>query len=288
MEQPTKYSSQRPAGREHIPLYPRGFVIVRILQLIFGLICLALSGYGIAYLVFAGDALTLFTSIATLISSIYCLVARFGPPNAYNYWAILGLDIFLLLFWLISFAVLAAQIAPYITYYSDYSDYYDGYYSYYSTYDAAYLTYLGVLAGAAGIGGIEFILYIVSLSIHSVRLHRHRKAGLHCMPLGTSGPGGEKIQMQPQSLQPQPFQPQPQPQQPYPQPAHIYPNQGNFPQQNMYAAPQQNMYPQHQQQQVASPISSQPTGSSYVQGPPVSLNNNQPVYEAHGDDRQQK
>lgn len=100
------------------------------------------------------------------------------------------------------------------------------------------------------------------------------------MPLGTSGPGGEKIQMQPQSLQPQPFQPQPQPQQPYPQPAHIYPNQGNF--------PQQNMYPQHQQQQVASPLSSQPTGSSYVQGPPVSLNNNQPVYEAHGDDRQQK
>lgn len=61
MEQPTKYSNQRPAGREHIPLYPRGFVIVRILQLIFAIICLGLSGFGIVFLVFAGDALTLFT-----------------------------------------------------------------------------------------------------------------------------------------------------------------------------------------------------------------------------------
>ena len=58
---PTKYSAQRPAGREHIPLYPKGFITVRILQLIVAIACLGLSGFGIAYLVFAGDALTLFT-----------------------------------------------------------------------------------------------------------------------------------------------------------------------------------------------------------------------------------
>lgn len=71
-----------------------------------------------------------------MIASIYCLVARFGPSNAYNYWAILALDIFLLIFWLISFAVLAAQVAAswanyddYFDYYNDYSDYFD-YYGY--------------------------------------------------------------------------------------------------------------------------------------------------------------
>lgn len=79
-------------------------------------------------------------SIVTVITSIYCIVARFGPPKAYNYWAILALDIFLLLFWLISFAVLAAQVAAtwaynddYFDYYSDYDDYFGYYYDYSST-----------------------------------------------------------------------------------------------------------------------------------------------------------
>ena len=70
-----------------------------------------------------------------MITSIYCLVARFGPPNAYNYWAILGLDIFLLLFWLISFAVLAAQVAASWPNYGEYLGYYDDYSDYYYDYD---------------------------------------------------------------------------------------------------------------------------------------------------------
>lgn len=62
MEQPSsKYSNQRAPGREHIPLYPKGFVAIRIIQLIFSIVCLGLSAFGIAYLVFAGDALLLFT-----------------------------------------------------------------------------------------------------------------------------------------------------------------------------------------------------------------------------------
>ncbi|RYP77206.1 hypothetical protein DL771_001255 [Monosporascus sp. 5C6A] len=245
MEQPKTYSNQRPAGKEHIPLYPRGFVAVRIIQLIVGL------------------------AIATLIASIYCLVAHFGPPGAYNYWAILGLDVFLLLFWLISFAVLAAQVAPFLAYYSAYYDYYSDYSDYYDyySYDDAVLTYVAILAGAAGLGGLEFILYIVSLSIHSVMVHRHRKAGLHCMPLGSSShaaPAGGKIEMQPQL------------QQPHPQLAPVYhPNSGN---------PPQNIHP-YPQQSTAPPVSPQPTGDSYVQGPPVSLNPNQPLYEAGGHER---
>ncbi|KAI2618952.1 hypothetical protein GGS26DRAFT_573662 [Hypomontagnella submonticulosa] len=261
MEQPTsKYSNQRVAGKEHIPLYPKGFVAIRILQLIIAIICLGLSGFGIAYFVFAGDGLTLFTSIATLITSIYCLVAHFGPPKAYNYWAILGLDIFLVIFWLISFAILAAQIAAVFAYYDAYSSIYE-----LDAYDTAITTYAACLAAAAGLGGVEFVLYIVSLSIHGVMLHRHRKAGLKAMPIdsasggvpGAAGvqPGVEKYQMQPQSAQ-------------------VYPQQHN----PMAGPPppQQGFYPP----QSPSPLSSQPTGNTYVQPQPIMNPGQQPVYEA--------
>ncbi|XXH06163.1 hypothetical protein Hte_012609 [Hypoxylon texense] len=268
MEQPSsKYSSQREAGKEHIPVYPRGFIAVRIIQLIIAIICLGLSAYGIAYLAFAGDALTLFTSIATLITSIYCLVARYGPPRAYNYWAILGLDIFLVIFWLISFAILAAQVASAFAYYSSVSDYYNEYYDYYdlSDYDTAVTIYGGCLAAAAGLGGVEFLLYVISLSIHGVMLHRHRKAGLKAMPGSAAsglvqgpvgGPvGGEKFQMQPQAAQ-------------------------VYPQQPVSAAgpppPQQGYYPP----QSPSPLSAQPTGNISAPAQAHQVNPGQPIYEA--------
>jgi hypothetical protein len=62
MEAPaSKYSNQRTPGREHFPLYPKNFIAVRIVQLVLALIILGLSGYGVAFLVFSGDCLTLFT-----------------------------------------------------------------------------------------------------------------------------------------------------------------------------------------------------------------------------------
>ncbi|KAI1454861.1 hypothetical protein F4805DRAFT_301625 [Annulohypoxylon moriforme] len=270
MEQPSsKYSNQRAPGKEHIPLYPKGFVAVRIIQLILSIVCLGLCAFGIAYLVFAGDALMLFTAIATIITSIYCLVADFGPPKAFNYWAILGLDIFLVIFWLISFALLAAQVAAGFAYYHEYSDYYDDYYDL-SSYDTAFKTYGGCLAAAAGLGGVEFLLYIISLSIHGVMLHRHRKAGLKAMPLDVASGGapavatlptdGEKFQMQPQATQ-------------------------VYPQQTMPVTggpePQQGFYPQTS----PSPLSAQPTGNSYVQ-PQQIVNPSQPVYEVPGQPQQ--
>ncbi|KAI0839321.1 hypothetical protein F5Y06DRAFT_32347 [Hypoxylon sp. FL0890] len=265
MEQPSsKYSNHRAPGKEHIPLYPKGFVAIRIIQLLVGIICLGLCAFGIAYLVFAGDALMLFTAIATLITSIYCLVAHFGPPKAYNYWAILGLDIFLVIFWLISFAILAAQVATAFVYYESYSDYYDDYYDM-SDYDTAVTTYAACLAAAAGLGGVEFLLYVISLSIHGVMLHRHRKAGLTAMPLNSASvdaavaaglpTGVDKFQMQPQATQ-------------------VYPQQ-TIP--TSAPGPQQGFYPAGS----PSPLSAQPTGNSYVQSQQV-INPGQPIFEVPG------
>ncbi len=60
MEAP-KYPTDRPAGREHIPVYPKGFVAIRVVQLVLALITLGLSAYGVTYLVFSGDCLSIFT-----------------------------------------------------------------------------------------------------------------------------------------------------------------------------------------------------------------------------------
>ncbi len=55
------YPTQRPAGREHIPLYPQGFIALRIVQLVLGVIIIGLCGIGVAGLAFSGDVLMLFT-----------------------------------------------------------------------------------------------------------------------------------------------------------------------------------------------------------------------------------
>lgn len=57
----SNYITERPAGREHIPLYPKGFVAVRIIQLVLGIICLGLTAYTVAVLPITGAALMLFT-----------------------------------------------------------------------------------------------------------------------------------------------------------------------------------------------------------------------------------
>ncbi|KAI0151587.1 hypothetical protein GGR57DRAFT_470787 [Xylariaceae sp. FL1272] len=262
------YSTERPQGKEHFVLYPKRFIILRIVQLVLGVIVLGLTAYSLAVFPVSGAALGIFTAIVTLISSIYILVAHYGPPRAYNYWAILGLDIFLVLFWLISFAVLASQAAAVLSV----ASYYDG------DYVAISNTFGGILAAAAGIGALLWVFYVATLVLHSIGLHRHRKAGLHAMPgKAATNPeggvaagvpaGGEKVEMQPQ----QPEQAQ--------QPQTYYANQAVSSQQSYvspqqgYATHEQQGYPQQQQQQQPyypqsspspSPIASQPTGSSYV------------------------
>jgi hypothetical protein len=85
----------------------------------------------------------------------------------YNYWAILGLDIFAIVFWLISFALLASEVAAYriVTYTAN-----DCYYSYagvcYYKRSRALetlakrattnvYTYRNAMAAASGLGGLE-------------------------------------------------------------------------------------------------------------------------------------
>jgi hypothetical protein len=55
------HSTVRPARREHWPVYPKSFIVIRIVQLVLAVIILALDAFTVAYLVTYGNELTLFT-----------------------------------------------------------------------------------------------------------------------------------------------------------------------------------------------------------------------------------
>jgi hypothetical protein len=81
------------------------------------------------------------------------MIAHWGVPAAYNYWAILGLDIFFVVMWLCSFALLASRVAASYSYLDSYSysSYYRAYYGVSSETDVL----LATQAAAAGLGGVE-------------------------------------------------------------------------------------------------------------------------------------
>jgi len=241
-------------GRHHILVLPKGFIALRILQLVTAVAILGLAAYGIHFVSFDGIDLTMFTAIATMIITVYIIVAEFAVPVIYNYWAILGLDIFAVIFWIISFPLLASEVADFVVfdnYNNDYTcSYYIGDYCVYKRslglskrfWIDSSTTYRNAMAAAAGLGGLEFILFVISLVFTGIWLHRHRKAGGHCMPNSTAaqvaGPATS-----------------------YPVEPKVNPDQGEYPPQGAYAPPQQPAYPQetynpapgYQQQQSTAP-----------------------------------
>ena len=92
-------------------------------------------------------------AIVCIICCVYYIVAHFGPPSLYNYWAILALDIFLVIFWLISFSLMAAEVAPFLKGYT-YCDYYYGTCSTYAL-SGLDLVFAACMAAVAGLGGLE-------------------------------------------------------------------------------------------------------------------------------------
>lgn len=55
-----RYSTVRAAGREHFPESPRGFIAIRIVQLILAVACLGTDAYVLSNVLFDGVELTMF------------------------------------------------------------------------------------------------------------------------------------------------------------------------------------------------------------------------------------
>lgn len=86
----------------------------------------------------------------TLITSIYHLVAEYSAIALYNSWAVLSLDILLVIMWLSSFALLASEVAALFAYSTH--DYWYGY-----SYGLSGYGYIVVacLAAASAVGAIQ-------------------------------------------------------------------------------------------------------------------------------------
>jgi hypothetical protein len=100
-------------------------------------------------------------AITTLITVAYILLGSFVWPRMFNYWAVLALDIFGVIFWLITFPILAVETIAFsiVDYaYDDSCDYYDCYYVKRGLAKRAttdWTTYRNAMAAAAGISGLE-------------------------------------------------------------------------------------------------------------------------------------
>jgi hypothetical protein len=96
-------------------------------------------------------------ALATIIITVYIIVSTAAAPVAYNYWAILGLDIFAVVFWIIAFPLLASEVASFVVVTCAYYDYGTCYYYKRSIEkrDVNPYTYRNAMAAAAGLGGLE-------------------------------------------------------------------------------------------------------------------------------------
>lgn len=168
-------------GVNHVVAMPRWVLGLRIAQAVLALLILALVAYSYSQLgvtfIGASYILNMVASIFTFIVLAYITFSALFLPKLYNMWAVLALEIFMVIFWLISFAVLASHSANLI-FISSYDDYY-----YYYKRDLAARSVPGFTpwdtgAAAAGVGGLQFILFIVTLVLFSVHLHRHRKGAV--------------------------------------------------------------------------------------------------------------
>ncbi|KXJ96161.1 hypothetical protein Micbo1qcDRAFT_231265 [Microdochium bolleyi] len=289
----SRHTATRDAGKEHIPSHPKGFIVLRILQLVFCLICIGLAGFVLSVIPYSSTAFMIFVCVVTLVMSIYNIVALTSAPKLYNYWAVLAFEIFLFVFWLIAFAWVAATAAVVLVLGNDYYSYYSYYYSSASAASVrdAYKALGSIIAAAAGIGALTWILYFVSFVMTAVQIHRHRSAGLHNRPLGAGAvgaagaaaavpAGGEKVEMQPQQpgqiyAQPSGYSQAP-PYAPAPQQGFYAPQQSMSPppqqqQQPQYAMPAQQ-YPVQQQQQYPQQYP-QHSGQTYPQQPYQAVSN---------------
>ncbi|KAH0843730.1 hypothetical protein FOPE_09040 [Fonsecaea pedrosoi] len=181
----------------------RIFFPFRIVQMIltvfvFGIACYHLS---LAPNYDAGG-ISLFTGLASIIFLIYWFVANSpGNTHLYNYWAIFAVELFVLIFWLCTFALTADKVALLVQA-TSYTSSYDGVdYSGGGSDGSGSVCYAGVCVNykrdlhdkrglvkrstdpvsatmyvALALSVINFILFGVTFVLYTINLFRHRAA----------------------------------------------------------------------------------------------------------------
>ncbi|KAI9814725.1 MAG: hypothetical protein M1827_002991 [Pycnora praestabilis] len=240
----------------HVVPTPRWILGIRIAQVVLALLILALVAYstsvwGGTYMD-AAYGINIFTAIATFIIVAYVTLSPMMFPHLYNMWAVLAAEIFAVLWWLIAFAILASWSSSFT--WISYDDWFykrDTVFQKRDNLTTAWQTG----AAASGLGGLEFILFIITLVMFGLSLHRQRRGVTNrehqaAPPYQSNSDGTQnesfaqdpKYEMQPMQSQQQ-IPPQQQFQSGMPQQQY----QPDMPQQQQY---QHGMPPQHEYHQA--------------------------------------
>ncbi|KAF2467262.1 uncharacterized protein BDR25DRAFT_345026 [Lindgomyces ingoldianus] len=243
----------------HVLPVPRFTLAIHAVQILLAIIILGLDAYGIRWIQYNALIYSLVCTLCTIIVAIYMIASQVFVHQAYNKWAFLALNIWMVIFWIVDLGVVANLAALWSSPSCGYSYYTDTYYCTYGKRDLSllekrdtttYTAYRGALVAGALFGAVQFVLWVASLIILVVYMNRHRADASAPAPPPTyvAPTNGQGVPMEKYgaTVQPghpqQPGQPQyvPQPQTYVQQPAQpMYP-QGTGPQ---YTAP----YPQQQE-----------------------------------------
>ncbi|KAL2062133.1 hypothetical protein VTL71DRAFT_6399 [Oculimacula yallundae] len=177
-------------SRDHVAPLPKGFVTVRIMQLILSVTIFFLSIFmhvqkrasrwgDEAY----GTQIEIGLSILTIFALAYIILSTYRYPQFYNYWAILALDITFIGVWCVGFLfstnsgfktwsgcgyVLNKSLHTYV---EDCED---------LTGNKTYMAAANARWAVMGFAATLVILWLVSFIVVTVGIARHRKAGRHC------------------------------------------------------------------------------------------------------------
>ncbi|CZT24042.1 uncharacterized protein RCC_09759 [Ramularia collo-cygni] len=197
-------------ANDHVLELPKFVWALKIVQLVFSVLVLALAAVNVSAIAYNAHALSIFTALFSILILVYYFVAIHGSIKLYNWIALLILECLALIFWLSTWAVLAALYAT-PTYYS-----YDSYYYWYKRSLEKRITvsdYTGTFISALTFSVINFILYCITLTFISLAAHRHRKAGRPMKYGGTTASATTAdIEHQPAPVSPETTQYAPPPQ----------------------------------------------------------------------------
>jgi len=194
--------------------------------MLFAIIILGLSAYGIRWIAYNVLIYSLVVCLCTLGVCLYMLASSIFLHKLYNMWAFLALHIWMIIFWIVQFSLVANLAAIWASPSCSYSIYYGYYCSRYVKRDSTtFEAYWGALVAGSVFGAFEFVLWLGSLIILGIHIHRHRAAGNPSAPPPIYQPNNQQgtpmekfgSNAQPQSQQPQ--QPAQTAQQQYTQPA---------------------------------------------------------------------
>ncbi|KAI0138642.1 hypothetical protein F4776DRAFT_663012 [Hypoxylon sp. NC0597] len=149
---------------------PRWFIALRVLQIVFALVNIALTGWWINALYYDELGFVIVCGLFTWVVAVYALLAEkvVSCRRAYNTWAILSLDGLMIIFWLAAMAATANRrgtfnISATATCVSDGSAINSGH-CVYAKRDFASNTALGALSGIAGISALTMLLFVVTFA----------------------------------------------------------------------------------------------------------------------------